>query len=180
MLGLGRQAMYLGDNNLIDDIKNGKDENIVSEYARLYQNGEKPNIIDNIITLNVDPCPKPRMTRSDRWKQRPVVARYWKFKDDINRLFTGQLTPIVNVNFYLSMPKSWSNKKKLMMDGKPHQQKPDVDNLIKSLFDSLLEDDSFIYRVNAGKYWASKGYIEIVLEKEYNSGQKEIFTNGDF
>ena len=26
----------------------------------------------------VEPVAKPRMTRSDRWKKRPVVEKYWR------------------------------------------------------------------------------------------------------
>ena len=33
------------------------------------------------ISINIQPVAKPRMTRSDRWKKRPVVLKYWQFKD---------------------------------------------------------------------------------------------------
>lgn len=47
------------------------------------------------------------------------------------------------------------------MSGKPHQQKPDIDNLVKSVLDALLIEDKNVYRVLAEKYWAEEGGIEI-------------------
>ena len=41
-------------------------------------------------------------------------------------------------------------------------QKPDIDNLIKSVLDSLAEDDSYVYSVNAKKYWSEKGNVWII------------------
>ena len=40
-----------------------------------------------VIRLNIAPCPKPRMTFSDRWKvgdkKRPAVAKYHYFRDQV-------------------------------------------------------------------------------------------------
>lgn len=47
------------------------------------------------------------------------------------------------------------------MTGKPHQQKPDIDNLIKSVLDSLCENDAYIWQVSASKVWGDVGAIEI-------------------
>lgn len=59
----------------------------------------------------------------------------------------------------MPMPKSWSAKKRELMDGMPHQQRPDVDNILKSLMDALCEDDSYIYDVRATKRWGQTGRI---------------------
>lgn len=61
----------------------------------------------------------------------------------------------------MPMPNSWSEKKKAQFDGKPHQQKPDWDNLAKAFCDALCADDSYIYDVRAQKYWARTGSIEV-------------------
>ena len=37
------------------------------------------------------------------------------------------------------MPKSWSLKKKKAMNGKPHRQTADIDNLLKALIDAPRE-----------------------------------------
>ena len=47
------------------------------------------------------------------------------------------------------------------MIGKPHQQRPDIDNLVKGLMDALLEEDSHIHTVYAKKIWAEKGSIDL-------------------
>lgn len=57
------------------------------------------------------------------------------------------------------MPPSWSEKKKLAMDGKPHQQTPDIDNLTKGYFDALYEQDCVIWKITAQKVWARDGFI---------------------
>jgi Holliday junction resolvase RusA-like endonuclease len=116
----------------------------------------------NSVRLDIVPVPKPRMTQSDRWKSRPCTARYWEFKENLINLFGGlELHEQVGLIFTMPMPDSWSDKKKLLMNGKPHQAKPDIDNLVKSIFDCLAESDSYIWRVDAVKYWGRNGSIEI-------------------
>jgi hypothetical protein len=102
------------------------------------------------------------MTRSDRWKQRPAVMRYWDFCDKLRGAWGGiELSPCLALVFYISMPPSWSAKKKSLMIGKPHQSKPDVDNYIKAFLDALCVDDSYIYSVKGTKYWSDTGRIEV-------------------
>jgi len=105
---------------------------------------------------------KPRMTQADSWKKRPIVLKYWEYKDNI-RLWAREnnfnLGNEICVIFYIPMPKSWSLKKKEQMLGKTHQQRPDIDNLLKGLMDALLEEDSHIHSVYAKKVWADKGCI---------------------
>jgi Holliday junction resolvase RusA-like endonuclease len=110
----------------------------------------------------IEPIGKPRMTQADKWKSRPCVVRYRKFKDAI-RLWRVVLPDNgADIKFVISMPKSWSKKRKKIMDGKPHQQVPDIDNLLKALLDSIHKDDRHIWHL-AGmqKVWGLEGYIEI-------------------
>jgi len=51
------------------------------------------------------------------------------------------------------------------MLGKPHQQKPDIDNLVKSLLDAVLDDDSSVYEIRAVKFWGEVGSF-FILEEE--------------
>jgi Holliday junction resolvase RusA-like endonuclease len=111
---------------------------------------------------SITPIGKPRMTRSDRWKQRPAVLRYRAFCDELRLRHPGPLSNKVYLRFYMPMPKSWSNKKQLEMCGLPHRSKPDIDNLIKSVFDALCEDDSHIDTVIAVKTWSYTPGIAIV------------------
>ena len=38
------------------------------------------------ITLNILPVAKPRMTQRDKWQKRPVVEKYWRYKEDLKLL----------------------------------------------------------------------------------------------
>lgn len=111
---------------------------------------------------DIKPVPKPRMTRADKWKKRACVLRYWAFKDEIKlkRVKLAQEGSLII--FTLPMPESWGDKKKLSMDKKPHKQKPDLDNLIKALFDALYQNDAGIHDFKCLKIWGYKGSIEIL------------------
>jgi len=109
----------------------------------------------------VTPIGKPRMTRADKWKQRPPVMRYRLFCDDV-RLHDIHLPEAgAHVTFVLPMPKSWSQIKRAQMDGKPHQQKPDIDNLEKALLDAIFDDDAHIWDLRKTKIWGEQGAIII-------------------
>ena len=103
------------------------------------------------------------MTHADTWKKRPVVLKYWAYKDHIRTWAwknTFNLSNEVWAIFYIPMPKSWSKKKKDKMRNTAHKQRPDIDNLLKGLMDALLEEDSHIHTVWAKKIWADQGSIE--------------------
>ena len=117
------------------------------------------------MSINIQPVAKPRMTRSDRWKKRPVVLKYWQFKDALKEKAEQKnwnLSKDITIYFSIAMPKSWSKKKKKQMNKQPHKLKPDIDNLIKSVLDSLAEDDSYVYSVKAVKSWSEKGNVWII------------------
>ena len=66
------------------------------------------------ISINIQPVAKPRMTRSDRWKKRPVVLKYWQFKDALKEKAEQKnwnLSKDITIYFSIAMPKSWSKKK---------------------------------------------------------------------
>lgn len=118
------------------------------------------------LVLNVTPCPKPRMTQRDKWSKRPSVVRYREFCDELRRVVGDAIDVIpchgIHVQFYLPMFKSWTKKKRARLDGKPHQQKPDVDNLTKAFADALWpDDDSHVWDMRATKRWATEGRIVI-------------------
>lgn len=113
-----------------------------------------------MITL-ITPKPKPRMTQADKWKRRPCVERYWQYKDDIRKTQILTIKQPWSIHFVMPMPKSWSKKKKREFNRTHHQQKPDIDNLIKALFDASYQDDSHIHTVLATKTWGYRGLIQI-------------------
>ena len=112
------------------------------------------------------PVPKPRQTRSDKWKKRDCVMRYRAFADQVH--YSGMTLPecCYHIIFVLPMPASWSKKKKAEMDGKPHRQRPDRDNLEKALLDALYDDDSHIWDGRTTKIWGREGKI-IIKEIEF-------------
>lgn len=109
----------------------------------------------------IDPVPKPRMTQRDKWKQRPCVMRYRAFKDEVRLRKVSVPKAGAHVIFALPMPKSWPKARKLKMAGLPHEQKPDVDNLIKALLDGLYTDDSVVSDIRISKVWAATGAIAV-------------------
>ena len=101
------------------------------------------------------------MTQSDKWKKRPVVVKYWNWKSSLQEYGINFDSGQVDVIFFVPMPKTWTKKKCLEMDGKPHQSRPDIDNYLKALFDAVCSEDSHIYKVTAKKVWSTKGMIEL-------------------
>ena len=108
----------------------------------------------------IDPCPAPRMNRSDRWKKRPCVLKYFEFKDEC-RYLNIKVNNYDHITFGIKIPKSFSKKKQKQMAGKPHLKRPDCDNLLKALLDSVYKEDSHIHALTINKVWSEHGYIEI-------------------
>ena len=115
----------------------------------------------NVKVWVIEPMGKPRMTQADKWKVRPEVARYRAFKDECRLRNVCLPEAGATVTFTLPMPQSWSKKKRLAMDGQPHQQKPDVDNLAKALLDAVFPDDSCVWDIRCRKVWGNVGTIMI-------------------
>ena len=117
-----------------------------------------------MVEFKVDPVAKPRMTRRDIWSKRKCVIKYFSFKDKLVLLAKEKkfkLPDKYKVEFLIKMPESWSVKKKLLFAGQPHKCRPDLDNMIKSLNDCLLKEDSTVWSVTASKIWWDEGKIII-------------------
>lgn len=112
----------------------------------------------------ITPVPKPRMTQRDKWKKRPCVLRYRAFKDKC-RLHRVPVESGCTVIFFLPMPESWPEAKRTRMLGLPHRQKPDLDNLIKGLWDARVKKDEQLHAVHAEKRWSTVGAIEVWIPK---------------
>ena len=120
----------------------------------------------------INPVAKPRQTRSDIWRKRPCVMKYRAFADECRA--SGMTIPSAgsHIVFIMPMPASWSIKKRRAMDGQPHQQVSDLDNLLKALLDSLFKDDSHIYDIRATKLW---GYSGKIIVWKNNAGADEAW-----
>nr|WP_211162367.1 MULTISPECIES: RusA family crossover junction endodeoxyribonuclease [Citrobacter] len=104
---------------------------------------------------------KPRMTRADKWKKRPEVLRYRAFCDEVRLQGVELPESRSHVTFILPMPASWSKKKRADFNGKPHQIKPDFDNMMKALMDAIYENDAHIWDARVSKLWGETGRIII-------------------
>lgn len=128
--------------------------------------------------FNLIPQPAPRMSSSDRFKtnpqhpnpalrQRPAVTRYFGFRLALSSMANllkfdiTQTAGYFNILFILPMGESWTKSKKDRMDGTPHQQRPDRDNLLKAFQDALAVEDGFIWGGEVVKRWGKEGKIII-------------------
>jgi Holliday junction resolvase RusA-like endonuclease len=105
------------------------------------------------------------MTQRDRWNQRPSVRAYNEYRNALALLSMSEgwePGEALRLTFVIPMPPSWSGKKKFVMAGTPHRQRPDLDNLVKGLLDSFGEDAQ-IWRIEAEKRWANEGEPGYVL-----------------
>jgi Holliday junction resolvase RusA-like endonuclease len=98
------------------------------------------------------------------------------------------------LQFYFSMPDTWSKKKKALMLHQPNQQKPDKDNLEKGFMDAYFykkririgrtykqskeneingdtRDDKCVWSGLVEKYWAEEGKVVITI---FNPGLKKV------
>lgn len=126
------------------------------------------------IELNIELKSKPRMTKRDRFlssvnfyskneklmKRHKKLREYWDCKTELIHLFKennieyNNWDSLNNIDFVIQMPKSWTKKKKKLLLNQKHQQKPDLNNLVKALEDFLFEDDAKISSYNnVNKIW---------------------------
>ena len=121
------------------------------------------------LTVPVIPVGKPRQTRADKWKKRPAVLQYRAFADAL-RAHTERLRFCLpdygcRITFTIPMPQSWSKKKRQEMLNAPHQQKPDLDNCIKSVLDALRGEDCTVYQLSSEKRWGETGSITFEISE---------------
>ena len=122
------------------------------------------HLISSFFYYKIKPMGKPRQVASDRWKKRPEVLRYRAYADELRyaarqqKFFLGDRCIMV---FEIPMAPSWSNKRKALMNGKPHTQKPDWDNISKGCQDILKTDDSSVHTVFCAKFWGYEGSIRL-------------------
>lgn len=123
--------------------------------------------------IHTDPVPAPRMTRADRWRglpgskvsRRPCVQRYFEYRYTLQRAI-GDL-PIVpdelHAVFHFAMPESWSKTRRQQMDGQPHRQRPDGDNCVKAVQDSLFLEDGAVWKGSYEKWWSVHARVELQM-----------------
>lgn len=121
-----------------------------------------------MIIFDVIPVSKPRMSQRDKWMERDATAAYWAYKEELGykaKLKKFILGTCIDMIFVLPFKKTHSESKRKEIDGKVHQEKPDIDNLVKGFFDALTTDDSKIWHVSARKFWGDHGAV-VILRNE--------------
>lgn len=110
---------------------------------------------------------KPRMTQRDKFIKRPIAQRYWAFKDELR--IRGVKIPECGYHLIavIPMPHSWTGKKKADMNGRPHQQTPDKDNVEKGILDALYQNDASVWDGRVTKFWGEKPCLYIKLIEFY-------------
>lgn len=126
--------------------------------------------MNHLFTLPITPIAAPRQIKSDMWAPRKCVVNYRIWQNTIIPI----LPPVAREMerpyfvFLMPMPPSWSGAKKRRMEGQPHRQKPDLDNMIKAILDTVYRgaDDSHVWSVGACKRWAVEGAIQVYEQEE--------------
>lgn len=117
-----------------------------------------PDILS--VTIPIRPLGKPRMTQSDKWKERATVLRYRTYCDQLRAAFnrTGKFLTcrslVIKVVFGTKKDEMW---------GLPHDQKPDADNILKGVMDALLIEDERVNYIELGKFWGMEDRLYLKL-----------------
>lgn len=132
--------------------------------------------------LILEPRPKPRMVKSDSWKKRPIILKYWEYKDALRLESKNndlkKLPPFIPMMiFFVAIPKTGRRKVVAGIDkntkaktvkieeNDPVFVRPDVDNYIKALLDCMETEDNYIHTLCSAKRYSKYPRIEIYLKK---------------
>jgi len=101
----------------------------------------------------------------------------WELKESYGNL-KCHIKPIKAIfEFHMTLPTSWSKKKREITVKTPHKSKPDIDNLQKFISDALngilWKDDALIYEVHAKKFYSYVPRTIIHIE-EYDEGRENL------
>lgn len=143
---------------------------MVLAQGRLPPKGEIKEMSMHFIIYQ-EPIPKarPRVTRNGTYTPPRTKKAMNEVSKQVKEHPECPETPLsapvsVETTFHVSMPKSWSKKKREAMLGEPVAKKQfDIDNLQKLIFDALneilWEDDGQIWESYGKKVWSNEGKI---------------------
>lgn len=125
---------------------------------------------------NIDPMGAVRMTTRSKYKD-DDAQRYSDYKKiiyyEILKQLGGRYDPIdaaigVTIRFKMPIPASWPKNKKAAAVNQLHTKKPDIDNLVKGLFDAvnglLWVDDNRVAQMMVTKVYADDPGIELIVD----------------
>lgn len=136
----------------------------------------KPREVINL-NIPVQPMGAVRMTGRGKYVK-DNAKRYMAYKTHLqwmanmqlkgHELFEGSL--FVRLTFFMPIPQSMRGKERnAAVNGGYHKKKPDIDNLIKGVFDALngvaWKDDNQVSKVEAEKIYGPEPGIKIEVMK---------------
>ena len=148
-----------------------------------------PVYFDNYIELTIEGEPvgkgRPRVTTRGKFAHVYTPEKTKNYERLVTNTFLDKYTyedqlhgPIeANIESYFSIPKSTSKKtRRLMLSNQIfHTKKPDIDNIAKSVLDSLnglaYEDDSQIVKLTGIKLYSDIPRVELKLTELHNKGE---------
>lgn len=96
------------------------------------------------------------------------TAKQWELKSQMMGLYSHSEPLKVTMEFHMPIPKSWAKVKQKRALHKPHSSRPDVDNLLKFVDDSLnsilWQDDAIIYEVHIRKFYSDEPKTRLLVE----------------
>ena len=128
-----------------------------------------------ILEIPLRPFPAVRSNKNSSWTEKTQAyhakmnnLRFYVHphkKEIIESLIEGTY----RIEFHFAMADSWSKKKRLEMDGKPMQSRPDTDNLFKAFTDTVFwkdkeHDDSEIWNNCYSKHWGKEDKIVFIAD----------------
>ena len=126
-----------------------------------------------MISINLKPFPTPRPRFSKFGTYNPAAYTNYKkaflllTKRQCKTYFNGALK--LEVTFFMQIPASLSKKKQRELIGQYHIKKPDTDNLLKTVKDSLegtfYKNDSQICKVEAEKIYSDKPRVDFEIKE---------------
>jgi Holliday junction resolvase RusA-like endonuclease len=132
------------------------------------------------IYLDIEPMGAVRTTQKQMFSDKRY-KKYKTWKDDIVILWNAELIKlgfkpeefkfdeIKSIDFVITIPISETLSKKVKQEredriGRPHQMKPDIDNMLKAFMDALMKEDSHVHTIGrTRKVWGTHGHIVVVI-----------------
>jgi Holliday junction resolvase RusA-like endonuclease len=117
---------------------------------------------------------RPRFSRKNMTAYTPAktVAFEKRIKTIAENAISAPLSGVIRLclTFNFSVRKSWPRKKRENLNNCYHIQRPDLDNLVKTVSDALNEvaffDDCQIACIEAQKLWSNAASIDVIIYRE--------------
>lgn len=131
--------------------------------------------------IPIKPMGAVRTTQKQKWMDERA-KRYFTYKLEIAHIAKqtfkqpSEKPILADVTFYLPIPANGRSKKKKVYPGDFHQVKPDLDNLIKGVFDSLngisWKDDNQVCEFYCRKLYSNNPGIALEMWELGEDGEK--------